>query len=100
MLVCGLFLVHNIVCNNNCFQFCCAIFPRFFSIKSYYFFCLHFIEPITRKMIRNANNDGNIFTAPPDVYDDSKFVAAPIKKGKWVIPGQFNLCLTPYHLRF
>ncbi|XP_002163250.3 phytanoyl-CoA dioxygenase domain-containing protein 1 isoform X1 [Hydra vulgaris] len=52
--------------------------------------CLWFIpgsqhNPITRKMIRNPTNDGNIFTAPPDVYDSTKFVAAPVKKGSAIV---------------
>ncbi|XP_057310941.1 phytanoyl-CoA dioxygenase domain-containing protein 1-like [Hydractinia symbiolongicarpus] len=54
--------------------------------------CLWFIpgshtRAITRKMIRNPDKNGpiTIFTNPPDEFDDSQFVAVPVKKGSAVI---------------
>lgn len=54
--------------------------------------CLWFIPGshkagVNRRMIRNpdAASPPTIFTAPPDQYDDSKFVAAPIKKGSCIL---------------
>ncbi len=38
-------------------------------------------------MIRNPDSDSppTIFTAPPDDFDDSKFVPVPIKKGDYML---------------
>eukprot|EP00794_Sanderia_malayensis_P003078 gene3077-3543_t len=54
--------------------------------------CLWFIPgshkgPVNRYMIRNpdAETPPTIFTAPPDEYDESKFVAAPVKKGSGIL---------------
>lgn len=42
-----------------------------------------FSDGVNRWMIRNpdAPSPPTIFTAPPDVYDDTKFVAAEVPRG-------------------
>lgn len=49
-----------------------------------YTLSLNVLGSVTRKMVRNPSKNGpvTIFTAPPDEFDDSKFVPVPVKKGK------------------